>query len=81
MKFIPEFLSKIKLDKATLIKMAKSAGLLAAGAALTYLADNLLLFIGAVGIPDGYKPLALATFTWVINSIREWIKQQKQKAS
>ncbi|MFA5396850.1 MAG: hypothetical protein WC346_12655 [Methanogenium sp.] len=65
---------KWSLDLITLKKMGISALLLIGGALLTYVSDNLLQLITAVGIPDAYMPLALASFTWLINAVREIIK-------
>lgn len=65
------------LDRTTLKKMGISALLLAAGAVLTYLADNGLKLIGAVGIPAEYQPMVLAGFTWAVNSVKEFIKGQE----
>lgn len=61
-------------DSVTLKKMGISAALLAGGAVLTFLADNALKLLGAVGIPPQAQPLALAVFTWLINTAKEWVK-------
>lgn len=65
---------KQQFDSVTLKKMGVSALLLIGGALLTYISDNLLQFIGAVGIPDTWKPFALSLFTWLINAGKEFIK-------
>lgn len=64
-------------DKETLKKMGISALLLLGGTLLTYLSDNLLALVGAVGIPNEYKPLVLAAFTWIINSCKEFLKGEE----
>lgn len=64
-------------DKVTLKKMGISALLLLGGTLLTYLSDNLLQLVAAVGIPDEFKPVALAIFTWIINSVKEYLKGNK----
>ena len=63
-----------RFDQVTLKKMGVSALLLVGGTLLTYLSDNLLQLIGAVGIPDQYKPFAVTAFTWLINTGKEWLK-------
>jgi hypothetical protein len=66
-----------QFDKITLKKMGVSALLLVAGAFLTFLADNALKLVGAVGIPPNVQPLVLAAFTWLVNTVKEWIKGQE----
>lgn len=65
---------KNTFDVVTLKKMGVSALLLIGGTLLTYVSDNLLQLVGAVGIPDQAKPLVLAMFTWLINAGKEFIK-------
>lgn len=70
---MPHQLTK-QFDTVTLTKMLISAALLIGGTLLTYVSDNLLQLLGAVGIPDNYKPTAVAVFTWLINTGKEWVK-------
>lgn len=70
---------KKQFDGITLKKMGHSALLLASGAVLTYISDNVLQLIGAVGIPDAYKPIVFSVFTWLINTGKEWFKGQDSK--
>lgn len=65
---------KNTFDAVTLKKMGVSALLLIGGALLTYISDNLLQLVGAVGIPEQLMPLTLAVFTWLINAGKEFIK-------
>jgi hypothetical protein len=69
-----------KFDTVTLEKMGVSALLLVAGALITYLSDNLLKLVGAVGIPPEYQPVVLAVSTWTLNSIKEYWKGEVQSA-
>lgn len=61
-----------KFDGITLKKMLVSALLLAGGAALMYVSDNLLRLLGAFGIPDSMKTVVALGLTWFINTVREW---------
>jgi len=76
MNYIPQEDTQIKksFDPITLKKMGMSALLLVGGALLTYLSDNILQLVGAIGIPDAFMPLTLAVFTWLINTGREYLK-------
>lgn len=66
-----------RFDITTLKKMGISALLLVGGVLATYLSDNALKLVGAVGIPDEYKPLVVPAYTWLINSVKEWIKGEE----
>jgi hypothetical protein len=78
MNYEPTDAKQIKsaFDPITLRKMGTSALLLLGGTLLTYLSDNLLELITAVGIPDVILPVAVSVFTWLINTVREYLKGQ-----
>lgn len=68
-----------QFDITTLKKMGISALLLVGGVLATYLSDNALKLVGAVGIPDEYKPLVVPVYTWLINTVKEWIKGEEMR--
>lgn len=61
-------------DTVTLIKIGKSALLVLGGTALTFLADNLLQIVGAFNLEKDWAVILVGFMTWLINTVREYIK-------
>ena len=57
------------MNKDAIIKVAKGAGIAAAGAGLTYFGQHVM----DLGIPAEYLPALTAIFSILVNAARKWL--------